>query len=263
MNAVPKQLPATHCGAELITQDPRWAAVIARDAAADGTFFYSVRSTGVYCRPSCAARPPRPENVAFHADRAAAERAGFRPCRRCKPERDDGQARDAEAPAAIRFAIGSCALGSILVASSERGLCAILIGDDPAAPELDLQERFPQARRVRDEQALASDLAQVLAFIDVPARGLGLPLDLRGSAFQRRVWQALRAIPSGATASYAGIAARIGAPRAARAVARACAANPLAVAVPCHRVVRSNGNLSGYRWGVERKRALLAREAGT
>jgi AraC family transcriptional regulator of adaptative response/methylated-DNA-[protein]-cysteine methyltransferase len=341
--------------------DPRWAAVVARDAAADGRFFYSVRTTGVYCRPSCAARQARPENVRFHATRADAERAGFRPCKRCKPDRpsladqhaamvtracrlietspavpsleqlargagmspfhfhrvfkaitgltprayaaahrgarvrrelgrtasvtaaiyesgysSNGRFYD-ESPrvlgmtptdyragganAEIRFAVGECSLGSILVARSERGVCAILLGDDPDALARDLQDRFPRATLIGGDAEFERLVSRVVGFVEAPGLGLDLPLDVRGTAFQQRVWQALREIPAGRTATYGEIASRIGAPSAARAVAGACAANPLAVAIPCHRVIRNDGGLSGYRWGVERKRALLQREA--
>lgn len=347
--------------AALTQADPRWAAVLARSAAADGSFWYSVVSTGVYCRPSCAARTPRPENVRFHASCADAETAGFRPCQRCKPlqpsalahhaelvtqacrileaegatplgalaarvglssshlhrifkqatgltpkayaaaQRDQrvrsalGQATDSVTDAIyeagyqsssrfyeksgqvlgmtptryraggaaqhIRFAVGQCSLGAILVAHSGQGLCAILLGDDPDALVRDLQDRFAQAQLVGGDADYEALVAQVVAFVEAPGLGLALPLDVQGTAFQQRVWQALRSIPPGQTASYAEIAARIGAPAATRAVAQACGANALAVAIPCHRVVRSDGALSGYRWGVERKRALLQREA--
>ncbi|MFC5435032.1 bifunctional DNA-binding transcriptional regulator/O6-methylguanine-DNA methyltransferase Ada [Rhodanobacter umsongensis] len=340
--------------------DPRWAAIRMRDARADGSFFYSVRTTGVYCRPSCGARPARPENVAFHDSAAAAERAGFRPCKRCKPdqlslseqhaamvteacrliERADtpptleqlagstglspfhfhrvfkavtgvtpkqyatahraGRVRseldrggsvteaifDAGYNASsrfyetsnrllgmtpssyraggadhdIRFAIGECSLGAILVAQSGRGVCAILFGDDPDALARDLQDRFPRANLIGGDHAFEQLVAQVVGLVEAPALGLDLPLDVRGTAFQQRVWQALREIPAGVTVSYSDVARRIGSPKAVRAVAGACAANMLAVAIPCHRVVRNDGGLSGYRWGVERKRALLARE---
>jgi len=341
--------------------DPRWVAVQTRDARADGSFFYSVRSTGVYCRPSCAARAARPENVAFHATAAEAERAGFRPCKRCRPDQPSlAQQQAAMVTAAcraieqaetaptleqlarpsglspfhfhrvfkaatgvtpkqyaaahrnrrlrsklergasvteaifdagynassrfyenadqvlgmtpssyraggtdseIRFAIGACSLGAILVAQSGRGVCAILLGDDPDALARELQDRFPKARLIGGDRDYERVVAQVVGFIEAPALGLDLPLDVRGTAFQQRVWQALREIPAGSTASYGDIARRIGAPTAARAVAQACASNLLAVAIPCHRVVRNDGGLSGYRWGVPRKRALLEREA--
>jgi AraC family transcriptional regulator of adaptative response/methylated-DNA-[protein]-cysteine methyltransferase len=161
----------------------------------------------------------------------------------------------------IRFAIGQCSLGAILVAQSERGVCAILLGDDPQTLLQDLQDQFPRANLIGGDAQFEQLVAQVVGFIEAPSIGLALPLDVRGTAFQQRVWQALQEIPAGSTASYAEIAARIGAPRAVRAVAQACAANHLAVAIPCHRVVRSDGNLSGYRWGVARKRELLEREA--
>jgi len=343
-------------------RDPRWAAVVARSGAADGTFFYSVRTTGVYCRPSCAARLARPENVQFHTTREDAENAGFRPCKRCRPDRaslseqhaamvteacrlieaspsvptletlashagvstfhfhrlfkaitgltprgyaqahrgermrqelgrstsvtaaiyesgfnsngrfyDQSQQvlgmtptiyRAGGASTEIRFAIGECSLGSILVAKSDYGVCAILLGDDPDALARDLQDRFPRATLIGGDADFEELVAQVVGFVEAPALGLDLPLDVRGTAFQQRVWQALREIPAGSTASYTDIAGRIGSPTAVRAVAQACAANPLAVAIPCHRVVRTDGGLSGYRWGVERKRVLLQREAG-
>ena len=341
-------------------RDPRWTALRARDARADGTFFYSVKTTGVYCRPSCGARPARPENVAFHATAAAARAAGFRPCKRCQPDQPPLAERQAAQVAAlcrliehadpaptlealashagwsafhthrlfktitgvtprayaaahraarvrgelrtratvteaiygagysssarfyerstevlgmtpttyraggaeleIRFAIGACSLGAILVAATSRGVCAILFGEDPAALTHDLEQRFPRARLVGADPAFEQLVAQVVGLVEQPGLGTQLPLDIRGTAFQQRVWQALRQIPPGTTASYGEIASRIGAPKAVRAVAQACAANPLAVAIPCHRVVRTGGDLSGYRWGVERKRALLDRE---
>lgn len=342
-------------------KDPRWTAVLARDHGADGKFFYSVRTTGVYCRPSCGSRHARPENVRFFATAADAERAGFRPCKRCKPDQlpldrqhaakvakicrliesagetpsltdlagkaglsayhfhrvfkavtgltpkayaaahraqrfrselersgtvteaiygagygsngrfyENSDAvlgmtpsnyREGGANTEIRFAIGECSLGSILVARSERGICAILLGDDPGALARDLQDRFPHAKLIGGDKGFEKLVAKVVGFVEAPALGLGLPLDVRGTAFQQRVWHALRKIPAGSTASYAEIAKRIGSPKSVRAVAQACAANVLAVAIPCHRVVRINGALSGYRWGVERKRALLQREA--
>ncbi len=342
-------------------QDSRWAFVVARDATADGQFYYSVKTTGVYCKPSCTARPAQPENVQFHTTREEAEQAGFRPCKRCKPDQpplveqhaakiaavcrliedtendlklDDlathaglsiyyfhrmfkavtgitpkayiaaGRAkrlrsglqcaatvteaifdagynsnsrfyeksdqvlgmtpsnyRAGGANTEIRFAIGECSLGAILVASSEKGVCAILLGDDPDALARDLQDRFPKSNLIGGDSEFEQLVAQVVGFIEAPAIGLDLPLDIRGTVFQQRVWQALRAIPAGSTVSYTDIAHRIGSPKAVRAVAGACAANALAVAIPCHRVVKSDGALSGYRWGVERKRALLEREA--
>jgi AraC family transcriptional regulator of adaptative response/methylated-DNA-[protein]-cysteine methyltransferase len=160
----------------------------------------------------------------------------------------------------IRFAVGECSLGSILVARSERGVCAILLGDDPEVLARELQDRFPRAELIGGDGDFEALVARVVGFVESPALGLDLPLDVRGTAFQQRVWQAFVAIPVGETASYAEVARRIGAPGSIRAVAQACGANALAVAIPCHRVVRSDGALSGYRWGVERKRTLLDRE---
>jgi AraC family transcriptional regulator of adaptative response/methylated-DNA-[protein]-cysteine methyltransferase len=343
--------------------DPRWASVVARDPAVDGKFVYSVRTTGVYCRPSCAARPARPENLQFHASCADAERAGFRPCKRCRPGQPSlveqhaakvaaickvieqaetvpslkelaahagmstyhfhrifkaatgvtpkayatahrasrvrkeldrsGTVTDAiygagynsggrfyeksyevlgmtpssyragGASTEIRFAVGECSLGSILVATSERGVCAILLGDDPDALARDLQDRFPRADLIGADKAFEEVVAKVVGFVETPGLGLDLPLDVRGTAFQQRVWQALGKIPAGSTASYTEVARRIGSPQSVRAVASACAANTIAVAIPCHRVVRTDGSLSGYRWGVERKRALIEKESKT
>lgn len=340
--------------------DPRWASIVARDPQADGTFCYSVKTTGVYCRPSCAARLARPENVAFHSTCEEAEGAGFRPCKRCKPNQqsrleeyavkvteacriieesesvpsldelasrvgvsayhfhrvfkqvtgltpreyaaahrdkrirhqltsgtnvteaifDAGynsssrfyeqsdrvlgmtptRYRAGGADTEIRFAVGECSLGPILVAQSDRGICAILMGDDADALVRDLQDRFRHANLIGGDAGFEQLVARVVGFVDAPRIGLDLPLDVRGTAFQQRVWQALREIPPGQTVSYTDIAQRIGAPRAVRAVAQACGANALAVAIPCHRVVRNDGGLSGYRWGIERKRALLEAE---
>jgi AraC family transcriptional regulator of adaptative response/methylated-DNA-[protein]-cysteine methyltransferase len=164
------------------------------------------------------------------------------------------------ATAPVHFAVVECALGSLLVAQSPRGICAILLGDDPAALANDLQQRFPGAQPLSGDSDFEAVVAQVARFVAAPASDLDLPLDMRGSAFQQRVWRALQTIAPGSTASYRAIADQIGAPNAARAVAGACAANALAVAIPCHRVLRQDGGLSGYRWGVERKQALLARE---
>ena len=163
----------------------------------------------------------------------------------------------------LRFGIGRCSLGSVLVARSDRGFCAILLGDAPEHLVQELTRRFPQAELIRADDELGGSLAKVVGLVEAPGQSLDLLLDLRGTAFQQRVWQALREIPAGTTATYTEVASRIGAPMAVRAVAHACAANALAVAIPCHRVVRADGSLSGYRWGVGRKRALLQREAGT
>jgi AraC family transcriptional regulator, regulatory protein of adaptative response / methylated-DNA-[protein]-cysteine methyltransferase len=356
MNAPKHRIPEAAAAA----RDPRWQAVVDRDRRADGAFYYSVKTTGVYCRPSCAARLPNPRNVRFHGTREEAERAGFRPCKRCKPDQAAIEQRYAAMVAdicrvidaahdvpnlaalakraglsphhfhrvfkavtgltprayaaarratrvrdqlkrsttvteaiydsgfnsggrfyeqsdqmlgmtpssykaggsqtEIRFAVGECSLGSILVARSDKGVCAILLGDDPESLVRELQDRFPAATLVGGDTRFEQLVAKVVGFIETPGIGLDLPLDVRGTAFQQRVWQALGKIPAGLTATYAEIAARIGAPGSARAVAQACAANPLAVAIPCHRVIRNDGALSGYRWGVERKRALLSRE---
>jgi len=354
---------AHHPSSEALSQnDSRWQSIIGRDTAADGKFYYAVKSTGVYCRPSCAARRARRENVQFHATREDAERAGFRPCKRCKPNEPSrreqqvktvskicrlienaeivpslaemarhaglsryhfqrlfksitgltpkayaGARRAASvrtalrqassitealysagynssgrfyaesdrvlgmtpttfraggADTTIRFAIRECSLGSVLVAASERGVCAIALGDDAGELARDLHKRFPNAQLSGADDDFEKLISRVVELIDEPARGSDLPLDIRGTAFQQRVWQALREIAPGSTATYSGIAGKIGLPKAVRAVARACAANKLAVAIPCHRVVRTDGNLSGYRWGVERKRALLNRELG-
>jgi AraC family transcriptional regulator of adaptative response/methylated-DNA-[protein]-cysteine methyltransferase len=166
-----------------------------------------------------------------------------------------------EFDAQIRFAIGESSLGLVLVARRERGVCAILMGDDSGELIRDLQDRFPEANAIGDDEDCEQLVAKAVEFVETPAMGLDLPLDVKGTAFQRRVWEALREIPVGSTASYADIAERIGSPRSVRAVAQACGANALAMAIPCHRVVRSDGALSGYRWGVERKRMLLDREA--
>ena len=342
------------------TEAERWDAVKRRDPAADGAFFYSVRTTGVYCRPSCAARLANRENVRFHLTCAEAERAGFRPCKRCRPNQASLGQRNAAAIAAvcrlieraeempsvdalakragmsrfhfhrvfkqvtgvtpksyagahrakrlreelagadsvtaaiynagfnssgrfyaassdllgmtpsafrkggsgadIRFAVGECWLGSVLVAATDKGVCAIMLGDDPDALARDLQDRFPNARLIGGDREFERLVARVVGHVEAPGTGLDLPLDVRGTAFQQRVWQALRAIPPGSTATYTDIAKRIGHPKSVRAVGRACATNAVAVAIPCHRVVRTDGSLAGYRWGVQRKRALLDRE---
>jgi AraC family transcriptional regulator of adaptative response/methylated-DNA-[protein]-cysteine methyltransferase len=171
------------------------------------------------------------------------------------------QYRAGGAATEIRFAVGTCTLGLALVAQSARGVCAILLGDSAATLRADLRRRFPHARLVAGDRAFAAIVARAVACVETPRLGLDLPLDVRGTAFQHRVWRALRDIPAGTTATYSEVARRIGAPRAVRAVAGACAANPVAVAIPCHRVVRTDGGLGGYRWGLPRKRALLSRES--
>lgn len=236
-----------------ITDDPRWAQLCARERAADG-FVYSVSITGVYCRPSCPSRRPLPAHVRFHDTPAEAERAGFRACRRCHPQ------RMAEA-APLRFAIGESPIGLVLVAQGAGGIRSILLGDDEGALVRELQAQAPEAALAIDPGGVRDALAEVIEHIEAPRLRMARALDLRGTPFQRRVWQALQSVPPGATISYGELAKQLGMPRAARAVAAACAANVLAVVVPCHRVVAGNGALSGYRWGVARKRALLAREA--
>lgn len=339
---------------------PRWVAIVNRDKTADGQFVYAVKTTGVYCRPSCSSRQAKVENIEFYADNDAAERAGYRPCKRCRPTQlsqaqqhaekisqacrlieqaetpftldalatelnlsafhfhrlfksitgltpkaytsatrsarirqqlvEKGSVTDAIFEAgynsngrfyeqsnqllgmtptryrqggrdtALHFAVGESSLGAILMAKSELGICAILLGDDPALLVQQLQDKFPQAELIGGDAEFEQWFAQVVGLVEAPQLGLDLPLDIRGTAFQQRVWQALREIPAGDTASYADIAAKIGAPKAVRAVAGACAANMLAVAIPCHRVIRQDGALSGYRWGIERKKRLLEKE---
>ncbi len=168
--------------------------------------------------------------------------------------------RAAGADTTIRFAVGQCSLGSVLVAATDAGICSVALGDKPERLVTDLQHRFSKANFVQSEQEFEALVARVVSFVESPAGQFDLPLDIRGTAFQQRVWQALRDIPAGLTASYEVIATRVGSPSAVRAVAGACASNPLAVVIPCHRVVSKNGALSGYRWGVDRKRALLDRE---
>jgi AraC family transcriptional regulator, regulatory protein of adaptative response / methylated-DNA-[protein]-cysteine methyltransferase len=341
--------------------DPRWARVVARDKTADGHFWYSVSTTGVYCRPSCPSRVANPGNVQLHDTLESARATGFRPCKRCNPdgpsierqnaalvakacrmieeceeepsleelageigrspsyfhrvfkattgltpkeyaaadrakkvreglasgnsvtetiydagfnssgrfyEKSTGmlgmtpsQYRAGGANEEIRFAVGQTSLGAILVASSKKGVASILLGDDPEELVRNLQDRFPKARLIGADRDYEALVARVVGFVETPDIGLNLPLDVRGTAFQQRVWQALQEIPVGDTVSYTEIARRIGSPKAVRAVAGACAANNLAVAIPCHRVVRNDGSLSGYAWGVERKRVLLDRES--
>lgn len=336
--------------------DPRWAAVASRDSSA--TFIYAVLTTGIFCRPGCPSRLPRPDNVRFFATPQDAESAGYRPCQRCMAEgtrvrqtervvaacrlletstqmpdldslareaglsptyfhrlfkahtgltprayaaaqraqrlrealeqghavtdalyhagfgssgrlyeaADDilgmppGRYRKGGSRETIRYALGDSSLGKVMVGQSSRGICAILLGDEPEELLGELRGRFPRAELRPADDDFAAVVNQVIAVVEDPRRGLDLPLDIRGTAFQARVWQALRDIPAGATLSYTELANRLEQPRAVRAVAGACAANSLAVVVPCHRIVRSDGELSGYRWGVERKRELLRRE---
>ena len=233
------------------TDDARWEAMRRRDRDLDGAFFIAVRTTGVYCLASCAGRPLR-KNVEFHDTRESTRAAGFRPCLRCKPD----QPRET-----LRWATVATTLGLALVARSDAGLRLVTLGDDRDALVCDLERRFRAARLTSDPDGLADDLSAVATEIDGRGAALDLSLDAVGTPLQRQVWAALRAIPAGTTASYAEVARSIGRPTAARAVAQACGANPLAVITPCHRVVRADGGLSGYRWGVERKRVLLAREA--
>jgi AraC family transcriptional regulator, regulatory protein of adaptative response / methylated-DNA-[protein]-cysteine methyltransferase len=342
-------------------QDPRWTVVVNRDSSADGSFVYSVKTTGVFCRPSCPSRTAKPRNVRFHATAEEAVAEGFRPCLRCRPdlpplsarrtqavtrlcrllERSDraptldtlgrltglspfhlqrlfkaetgltpaeyfrvqrakkmrgqlrargsvteaiyeagygssarfyeesratlgmtpSQFRAGGSALEIRYSSGHSSLGIVLVAATGQGLCAILLGDSVGPLLEDLARRFPSARRVPADASFAAQVSEVIAWVDAPGVGAALPLDIRGTAFQQRVWKALQGIPAGETTTYAQLAKAIGSPSATRAVAGACAANPLAIAIPCHRVVRSNGELSGYRWGIERKRALLGKEA--
>jgi AraC family transcriptional regulator, regulatory protein of adaptative response / methylated-DNA-[protein]-cysteine methyltransferase len=344
-----------------IADDPRWVRIVARDKTANGCFWYSVATTGIYCRPSCPSRTANPRNVQLHDTLAAAKATGFRPCKRCNPdgisidgenaaiiaqacrlieeseeepslndlaeavgrspsyfhrmfkaitgltpkdyavahraakvrqgldsgnsvteamydagfnssgrfyEKSTGllgmtptQYRAGGANEEIRFAVGETSLGAILVASSKKGVASILLGTDPDTLVRNLQDRFPKARLIGADGDYEALVARVVGFVEAPNLGLDLPLDVRGTAFQQRVWQALQEIPVGQTVSYAEVARRIGSPKAVRAVAGACAANNLAVAIPCHRVVRNDGSLSGYAWGVERKRVLLDREA--
>jgi AraC family transcriptional regulator of adaptative response/methylated-DNA-[protein]-cysteine methyltransferase len=344
-----------------IDLDPRWELIKSRDKSADGLFWYSVATTGIFCRPSCPSKTANPSNVRIHESVADAREAGFRPCKRCNPE---GSSLDAsntalivkackiietstpppslEALAAavelspsyfhrlfkritgitpkeyasahrssrvreklestssitqaiydagfnsngrfyakstailgmtptqfrkgaldeeIHFAVGQSSLGAILVATSKVGVVSILMGEDPEALVRTLQDRFPKAAIVGANHEYEQLIANVVGLVERPGTNLELPLDVRGTAFQQRVWQALRGIPAGKTATYSEIARRIGLPKAVRAVAGACAANHIAVAIPCHRVIRHDGALSGYRWGVERKRTLLDRES--
>lgn len=244
-------MPVSETASQILIDDARWEAMRRRDRDLDGAVFIAVRTTGVYCLASCAGRPLR-KNVEFHDSRESARAAGFRPCLRCRPD----QPRET-----LRWATVPTSLGLALVACSDAGLRLVTLGDDEAALVRDLERRFRSARLTPDPDGLAAERRAVAAEIDGRGPALDLPLDARGTPLQRAVWAALRTIPAGTTFSYAEVARAIGRPTAARAVAQACGANPLAVLTPCHRVVRADGGVSGYRWGVERKRALLAREA--
>jgi AraC family transcriptional regulator of adaptative response/methylated-DNA-[protein]-cysteine methyltransferase len=340
----------------MLDADRCWQAVCERDAAQDDQFVFAVRSTGIYCRPSCPARRPRRDNVSFYADAAAAAAAGFRPCKRCSPQGQspaeqldalvvaacrllsDSEQRlsldqlaariglsashlartfkartgltpnawsaaqrrtrleqqlpeadsvldaalaagysgtralyqqtEALSPAqrrrqatgeSLRYTIAACPLGQVLLASSAKGVCAVLFADSQAALENELQQRFAAAHLQRDDSGLGDWLQQLLVQLAEPQRAAQLPLDIRGTVFQQQVWRALQHIPSGQTRTYAELAAQIDSHP--RAVARACASNALGLLVPCHRVIASSGSLSGYRWGIARKAALLEQEA--
>jgi AraC family transcriptional regulator of adaptative response/methylated-DNA-[protein]-cysteine methyltransferase len=353
-------LPLTGATAAFEDDRARLAAVRRRDPQADGQFYYAVITTGVYCRPSCAARPARSENVRFYPTRGDAVHAGFRACKRCKPDRESAtEDRDrilalvrerletADAPVSLaelaetaqwspyhlhrlfkkhvgmtpreyaaalrlqrvgselrdgasvtqaiygagyssssrfyeagsgalgvtpramrkggagvsmRSVIRRCSLGKVLIAATSRGVCLIAFGDTKAELDAALRERFPEAELQPSDAQLAQLADRVVAMIDGSELAPDLPLDLVGTAFQQRVWRALREIPAGETRSYSEIAKRVGSPAAVRAVGSACGKNPVAVVVPCHRVVRGDGELGGYRWGLDRKRALLERE---
>jgi len=342
-----------------LTEDDRWAAVTRREREADGAFFYAVRTTGVFCRPSCASRQPRRENVSFFTDAAAARAAGFRDCKRCQPgglpreldivnracaalDADPQQRltlaqlsdavhvspfhlqrlfkrvvgvsprqyqaaqrgaalRDAlkggadvtratldagfgspsrmydSAPAelgmapsayrrkgaglTIRYASAPTPLGFVLIAATDKGICKIGFGDDPAPLVNELRGEFANAALCEDAAGLAPFVAQIDAYLRGTRLDFDLPLDIASTAFKQRVWDALRRIPYGETRSYSQIAEAVGSPRAVRAVASACATNPVALAIPCHRVVQKGGALAGYRWGLPRKAALLDNEA--
>lgn len=350
-------MPATSIESSYGSDEARWRAVLGRDAGASGRFFYAVRTTGVVCRPGCASRSPRRENVAFYARLERALADGFRACRRCRPgsaaptpewiidtcrrieaaerlptqatlasaaglapatfarrfraalgvtpneygravraERfraalgdaesvldaayaagfgapsrmyaqadgmlgmSPGQYRAGGAGVSVAVASARCRLGAVAVAATSRGVCAVELGPTPEAVAEAIAGRLPAAEAADPVPELALWLARIVAQIDEAGPAADVPLDIQGTAFQQRVWRALRAIPRGQTRSYAALADALGQPTAARAVARACATNPVAVLVPCHRVVRADGALSGYRWGVARKRALLEAE---
>lgn len=340
--------------------DERWQALVRRDRRADGAFLYAVKTTGVYCRPTCCSRTPNRKNVLFFGSCEQAERRGFRACKKCRPDvtavaevppavqtacelmdraetpptleelaravdlspsyfhrlfkRTTGitprayavtrrserfraelrrrstvseamyeagyssssrcyeetgrvlgmtpaQYRQGGAGQTIRVAVVSCSLGALAIAATQRGICSIQFDNDPQSLRDDLAVQFPRARILDADPELSQWVEQIVRFVDSPRDRLDLPLDIQGTAFQRLVWQQLQAIPAGMTVSYTELAERVGKPHAVRAVASACAANQIAIAIPCHRAVRKDGQLSGYRWGVERKRELIDREA--
>jgi AraC family transcriptional regulator of adaptative response/methylated-DNA-[protein]-cysteine methyltransferase len=345
-------------------EEQMWRAVLSRDTRADGSFVYGVRSTGIYCRPTCASKRPKREHVSFFTDLDEAEREGFRPCKRCHPR---GQEHDVDAElvkqvagyieenvggerpitleaisehvgvspfhmqrvfkratgvtprqyaevlrlerakerlregdgvaealyeagygsssrlyetagerlgmtpgeykrggewASIGYTTAKCPLGQLLVAATGRGVCAVRLGDDEASLEEMLRGEFPAAKIEKDDQALARWIEPILSYLAGELPNPDLPIHVRATAFQRRVWEMLRTIPYGSTLSYGAVASAMGQPTATRAVARACATNPVAMVVPCHRVVGADGGLGGYRWGTWRKRALLELEQG-
>jgi AraC family transcriptional regulator, regulatory protein of adaptative response / methylated-DNA-[protein]-cysteine methyltransferase len=348
-------------GTRLVTDDSRWRAVLARDPRSDGRFVYAVRSTGVYCRPTCPSRRPKRQSVVFFATADSAEVAGFRECRRCRPragvprppaidhvrkaadfiashadesltlgaiashvgtspfhlqrtfsqllgisprayqdavrarrfrgdlrtgkpltaamydagygsssrvyeQRPTGrgitpaQYRRGSAGASISFTVVDSSLGRLLVAGTDKGLCSVKLGDRDEALEEDLRAEYPAASIHRERGAFTQWVRALVAHLDGRAPRLDLPLDVKATAFQWKVWRYLQSIPYGQTRAYSDVAKAIGAPRAVRAVARACATNHVCLVIPCHRVVQKDGGLGGYRWGTDRKRKLLQKE---
>lgn len=348
-----------------VSDDKRWQQLIKREIAADGEFIYAVKTTGIYCRPTCPSKLAKRENIQFYDNASEAEQAGFRPCLRCRPElqktrkkqlnekysalvkqacklfEQQGNSGDFKQIAAmlkispyhfhrifkqvtgvtpnfyarsvkarkfvenakkdqsvteafyaagynsssrfyattmsrlgmkpkvwkegtymqqIKFAIAETSLGSVLVAATNKGICAIQLGDDPQHLLEELQQRFQQAELIGADTEFETMVAAVIQLVERPENPIDLPLDLQGTLFQERVWKALMTIPAGKTLTYQQLAEKIGAPRSVRAVASACANNKIAIAIPCHRIIRSDGSLAGYRWGIDRKHALLLRE---